>query len=221
MMKTLLYWPGARIIDPSRWGGFAPDLLIIDLEESVAMQDRATARASLLEQCNRLASFDVIVAVRLCDASGHDAELDLEAIARLPEHVGIVVPKPLTVTALARLPVDRPLWLMTEQPGVAHELPTLCSIASVDGFIVGLKDMCDALGVTVDPADPYYRRECKAIIDVAQTLAKPVFGGVLLGDELAIIKGYHDARNFGFDGVSLISSRHVEVLEECSKKIAV
>jgi citrate lyase beta subunit len=211
-MKTLLYWPGTRIVDAASWGNFHPDLLVIDLEESVTAQERPAARDVLVTQGHQLASIRTAVAVRLCEASGSEAALDLSAIEQLPKNVGVVVPKPVTVAAIMQLPSDRPIWLMTEESGIAGCLPALCSAASVNGFIIGLKDMCHALGVTVDPANLVYRSECKAVVEAAHQLTKPIFGGVLFGDSEAIFQGFEDASSLGFDGVSLISARHLALL---------
>jgi citrate lyase beta subunit len=214
MMKTLLYWPGTKIVDPARWGGIVPDLLVIDLEESVAMPDRPAARTNLIVQCRKLASVNTMVAVRLCEASGPAAEQDLLAITLLPKDIGIVIPKPVTAAAIARMPSDRPLWLMAEQPGIAKELPTLCRAGLIEGFIIGLKDMCEALGVDVSSTHPRYRNECEAIVHAAHQMSKPVFSGVLLYDEQAIVAGQDDARSLGFDGVSLINARYLRHLQQ-------
>jgi citrate lyase beta subunit len=218
MLKTVLYWPGTRIVDPARWGAIAPDLLVIDLEESVPMKDRVAARNVLVEQCSKLAAAKAEVAVRLCEASGPGAEQDLLGISRLPSHVGIILPKPVTAAAIARLPSTRPLWLMAEQPSIAAQLPQLCSAGSIRGFIVGLKDICEGHGIAVDPANPIYRRECTQIIEAAHSLSKPVFSGVLLGNEEQIVAGYEDARMLGFDGVSMISIKHIEHLHRIEQE---
>jgi citrate lyase beta subunit len=219
-MKTLLYWPGTKMVDPASWGNFPPDLLVIDLEDSVTVQERPAARDALVKQCFQLASLNTAVAVRICEASGSQAELDLLAIEHLPKNVGVVVPKTVTVGAITRLPPDRPVWLMAEQSGVASCLPEFCRAASVCGFIIGLKDMCDALGVPVDPANLVYRGECSALIDAAHQLSKPIFAGVLLGDDEAVLQEFEEASSLGFDGVSLIRARHLTLLAQVSGKQA-
>jgi len=116
VLRSLLYVPGnnARLMQKAR--GFAADVIVLDLEDSVPFTEKAAARALVRDSIAavRESGADVYVRVNSWETGLTDA--DLEAVVR-PGLDGVVLPKAETPDDVRRL--DRKLEQMERRARLA------------------------------------------------------------------------------------------------------
>ena len=155
-MRSLLFVPGDR---PERFGKAAAsgaDAVIIDLEDSVSLANKAKARDELGRYGPRRPSAPPLF-VRINPAGGASFADDLEAV-RLAAPDGIVLPKcegAQTVTLLVQklreqgceaVPI---LPIATETPTAIFQLATFAQVSDlICGLTWGAEDLPTAIGAT-------------------------------------------------------------------------
>ncbi|MDP3064161.1 MAG: CoA ester lyase [Chloroflexota bacterium] len=116
VLRSLLYVPGnnARLVLKAR--GFAADVIVLDMEDSVPFTEKEAARALVRDSIAtvRESGADVYVRVNSWETGLTDA--DLEAIVR-PGLDGVVLPKTETADDVRRL--DRKLEELERRVGLA------------------------------------------------------------------------------------------------------
>jgi citrate lyase subunit beta / citryl-CoA lyase len=151
-LRSLLFVPGDRPDRMEKALGAGADALILDLEDSVAPQNKQVARhevAHFLNQHNETRIF-----VRVNPLDGPDNEKDLNAV--LPSHPdGIVLPKSeggASVTELAKRLSERSnatamiLAIATETPAAIFGLGSYSGVRRLVGLTWGAEDLPAAVG---------------------------------------------------------------------------
>ena len=153
-LRSLLFVPGDRPDRMEKALGSGADALILDLEDSVAPENRQVARhevAHFLNQHNEMRIF-----VRVNPLDSPDNEKDLNAV--LPSHPnGIVLPKAeggASVTELARRLSERSnataqiLAIATETPAAIFQLGSYGGAKRLLGLTWGAEDLPAAVGAS-------------------------------------------------------------------------
>ena len=190
------------------------DVVIIDLEDAVAADNKSAARAAA---CDALESGGWRCRERLVRVNGLDTpwgEDDLRALAQVAAADGVLLPKVEgaheTQRARALLGGDAPaLWLMCETARGVLTLAATLAARPVAGVVVGVEDLARELRLPVSAAAGVHPGLASAlghVIVAARASACAALDGVYRDyrDEAGFVASCAAARELGFDGKSLI-----------------
>jgi citrate lyase subunit beta/citryl-CoA lyase len=227
MIRSLLYVPASseRFLAKAHERG--ADAIILDLEDAVAPQEKARARAALREAVPAVGRNGAIVIVRINAVATGLALDDAEAACRAGAFALFVakVQSPAELAAIdARLDVaertakrERPVALvpMLEDPGAVLDARAIAG-ASRRAFalVSGSEDMATAMGA--EPT-PEVLRLPKLLVHLAAKAAGLLSFGMLrtvadFKDADSVAASAREARAFGFDGASCIHPSVVPIL---------
>lgn len=148
---TLLYTPADRPDRVAKALAGDADVVLVDLEDAVAPAHKVRARA---EAVRLLARVERPVQVRLNHPETPWHTGDVAALADLPAHVGVRVPKvesPDQVRALAALSPGRDLHLLIESAiGVERAFDLAVAAPTVASIALGEADLRSDLRVSTD-----------------------------------------------------------------------
>ncbi|MEV8564187.1 CoA ester lyase [Streptomyces sp. NPDC051322] len=220
---TWLYVPGDRPEVVAKALHSGADVVLVDLEDAVAPDRKAYARAATVELLTDPVPGPSPVHVRINALDGPLAADDVRALATLPGLAGLRLPKangPGEVRAVADRvaaaggPAELPLFPILESALAverAYEIAT--ATVAVGGIALGEADLCADLGVQ-DDAGLAWPRSRTVVAARAAGLAPPaqsVFTDVRDLDGLAA--SCARGRALGFLGRAAIHPRQLPVIE--------
>ena len=209
----------ARAIEKAK--GLACDVVILDLEDAVAPEAKAEARAQAVAAVCAGGFGEREVVIRCNALSTPWGADDLQAAAKAGPDA-VVVPKiqgPADIAAndaaLKNAPAKTELWAMIETCPAVFALEPIAAMARTSrlrAFCLGFNDLAKEMGCRQTPGrEPFW-----AVLTLAVaagrihglTLLDSVFNGVddLEGLEAASRQG----ADFGFDGKTIIHPSHIE-----------
>lgn len=209
LWRSLLYLPAsnARAIEKART--LDCDVAVLDLEDAVAPEMKAEARAAAVEAV-RAGGFGPRLGVRI---NGLDTEWgaeDLKALAATD--VGLIVtPKVESVEAVralnAALPASAALIAMIETPAALMRLESIAGAGgALAGLMLGVNDLAATLGTGPSPDREPLKPWLAATVAAARMHGLTVLDGVFnrIEDAGGLTAECAQGRLFGFDGKSLI-----------------
>ncbi len=142
--RTALYVPAAnsRALEKART--LDADVVILDLEDAVAAEDKARAREIAAAALKGFAPREVVVRVNSAATDWHDA--DMEAMVQAQPHA-ILLPKishSQDIEAAKAKCGGVPLWAMIETPRAVFNALAIAD-AGVDCLIFGVNDLASAM----------------------------------------------------------------------------
>lgn len=202
---STLYVPGHRRKLIAAGLAVKPGSLILDLEDSVPREEKASARSVVDEALSGLRPRATTLVVRINALADGGVE-DLE---RVPTHLAdaVLVPKVETerqLAAVADKVWGRPIWVMIETPAAVLAAPTLARSDRVAALVVGYGDLAKSFGIEYDPLSAPLRSCAMAILTAGAAAGVPVIDGVELGPPDRIAASTLRARTEGFAALSLI-----------------
>ncbi len=213
--RTALYIPGSkpRAIDKAR--GLPVDVILFDLEDAVAPDEKVAARdilASELAQGGFGHSLRIVRINALGSVWGAD---DAKAVTRM-DCDAVLLPKvngPADIDALTALVPALPVWAMIETPVGVLNAAAIAAHPSVAGFVMGTNDLAKDLGTRKAP-----RREPMLFALGACLMAARAHGVVAIDgvynafkDDAGLSAECEQGRDMGFDGKSIIHPAQVEI----------
>ena len=218
--RSALYMPAsnARAVDKAR--GLAVDVVILDLEDAVLPDHKATARdaAAASVGAGGFGRRELAIRVNALDTPWGAGDLAMAAMVG-PDVV--LAPKVRSAAdvrayahALAGAPERTRLWVMIETVQSIFDLNAIASAAPrLGGFVMGVNDLAREMGARQTPErTPFF-----AALALAVTAAR-AHGLVLLDgvhneiDDLAALEMVcRQGRDFGFDGKTLIHPSHLDI----------
>ena len=213
--RSLLYMPAsnARALEKART--LAADTLIFDLEDAVAPDAKADARAAAVAAAATKSYGPREILIRVNGLDTVWAEGDLSA-AGASVADGVVLPKVSSPEDITRAEAalnaagaraDFAIWAMMETPrGVLCADRIAGASARLAGFIIGTNDLAKDLH-SAHPADRapmlYALQRC---VMVARAYGLSAIDGVHMNieDEASLVAACKQGRDLGFDGKSLI-----------------
>lgn len=222
--RSVLYIPGSKERALEKATTLATDAIIFDLEDAVAIDEKARARVLLTET---LASHDYgtrAKLVRINALSGEWGRDDLDVIASArPE--AILLPKvdeAAHVEELARLLDARPetadtrIWAMMESPlGVMNAL-AIARAPRMAGFIMGTNDLAKDMGCRFRPDRLPLLSALQLPLIAAKATGIVAVDGVYnaFRDEDGLRAECEQGRDMGFDGKTLIHPLQLAIANE-------
>ncbi|MBL4915648.1 (3S)-malyl-CoA thioesterase [Szabonella alba] len=213
--RSVLYIPGSKERALEKAQGLPTDAIIFDLEDAVAPEEKAAARALLAAT---LRTADYGRRARIVRVNGLDTDwgkADLAAFAHLPLDA-ILVPKvnsAADLDAVARLVPDQPLWAMMETARGMLNAAEIAAHPRLAGMVMGTNDLARELG-SRNRADRLpmlpglglcllaARAEGLVIVDGVYNAFK---------DEEGLRAECEQGRDMGFDGKTLIHPAQLEI----------
>ena len=227
--RSILYMPGsnARAIEKAR--ELPADGIILDLEDAVAPEAKAMAREQIKNALEKGGFGDREVFVRI---NGLDTRWwvdDLHAIADARPDA-VLVPKisdPHQLQDLAARIVDMGtdphirVWAMMETPLAMINVGAIAAAAldletRLSGFVMGTNDLAKDTRARIVPGRAPMLPWLTNCIAAARAFGIDILDGVY--NDLGNAEGFADecrqARDFGFDGKTLIHPRQIEACND-------
>jgi citrate lyase subunit beta / citryl-CoA lyase len=227
LRRSRLYLPGNEPKFMINAGLHEPDTIILDLEDSVAPEEKDEARILVR---NALCAVDFRSAERMVRVNQDERGLeDIAFVAPFNLHV-LVIPKvesPEQVTRvddrvkalLAAKGVDRPVYLMPIVESAlgairAYEIATASD--KVVALTIGLEDYCADIGAerTAGGRESFWARS--QIVNAARAAGVQPIASVFsdVEDMAGLREAALDARVLGFDGMGCIHPRQISVIHD-------
>jgi len=222
LSRSALYLPASnsRAIDKAR--GLACDMVILDLEDSVAPEAKAVARSQAVEAV-RAGGFGHRQLIIRCNGLdtpwGAD---DLAAVAKAAPDA-VLVPKvngPTDLAAwergLAQAPATLGLWAMIETCAAVGALGVIAASARngrLAGLCLGLNDLALALGARLAPGRAAFTTLMSLTVLAGRAHELALLDGVFndLDDPEGLEAECRQGAEFGFDGKTLIHPGQIEI----------
>jgi len=219
--RSVLYIPASkpRALDKAR--GLACDAIIFDLEDAVAIDEKANARALLAQT---LAEADFGPRAKLCRINGFDTDWALDDLNVLaparPE--AILLPKVNSADDIQRLAdilernpdtADTRIWAMMETPLGILNAASIAAAPRMAGFVMGTNDLAKELNCR-HCADrlpmQYALQTCLMAARAAGIIAVDGVYNAFKDDD-GLRAECEQGRDLGFDGKTLIHPAQLDV----------
>ena len=228
--RSCLYMPGANTRALEKAKTLAADVLILDLEDAVAPDAKAEARANVAAavKAGGYAPREVVIRINGLDTEWGKADL-ITAVQAGPD--AILAPKVMSGADIRELsdamtdagaPETMALWVMIEMPRAILNIEEIADAAAgtrLAAFVMGTNDLAKELRAIATPDRAAF-----------QTALSLTMAAARMGDIIAIDGVYNDIKNLdgleaeceqgrtlGFDGKTLI---HPAQLEICNRVFA-
>ncbi|WP_425403363.1 HpcH/HpaI aldolase/citrate lyase family protein [Hwanghaeella sp.] len=218
--RSVLYMPGSNTRALEKGRSLPADALILDLEDAVAPDAKAEARANIKAALSQggYGKREILVRVNGLD-SPWGAE-DLAAMATSGAD-GILLPKVESADSVLTAqnilddnggPADLALWCMIETPlGVLHAEEIGRSTPRLGGFVMGTSDLAKDLHCLHTPERMPFMASLNIAVLVARAFGFAVLDGVHLdlSDEAGFEASCRQGLELGFDGKTLIHPKTI------------
>ena len=214
--RSILYLPGSSERMMEKAGGRGADVLVLDLEDGVHPDQKAQARALVLDALGRVDFGGSEVWVRVNPSASPWFQDDVSMLAKA-RPAGAVLPKVESTEAVERvagaLP-GLPLFLMIETALGVLEASSLARCPGVQGLLFGAADYRESLraGRSPDESELYYARV--SILHAARASGIEAFDTPWFEykDLAGLETSARRARLLGFDGKTAIHPSQVPTL---------
>jgi citrate lyase subunit beta/citryl-CoA lyase len=223
--RSALYLPGsnARALEKART--LACDVVILDLEDAVAVEAKDAARAQVVAALAEggFGRREVVVRVNGLDTPWGEA--DLEALnATAPD--AVLVPKIADANDLARYdarlasaPEPTRLWAMIETCRCLFHLDAIAGLSAstrLAAFVLGSNDLCKEMGAAMGGDRSPIQAALTLTVAAARAHGVAALDGVYnaIDDAAGFEAECRQGLAFGFDGKTLI---HPSQIEPCNR----
>ncbi|WP_084861014.1 HpcH/HpaI aldolase/citrate lyase family protein [Salibaculum halophilum] len=213
--RSALYIPGskARALDKAR--GLATDVILFDLEDAVAPDEKPAARATLAEELGKGGYGPRLRVVRINALDTEWGRADALAVAGM-DCDAVLLPKvtgPDDIDTLAALVPNTPVWAMMESPRGILNAAAIAAHPALQGFVIGTNDLAKDLGTrTTSDRAPLWAALQTCVL-AARAHGVVVLDGVFnaFKDEDGLRAECEQGRDFGMDGKSLIHPAQLDI----------
>lgn len=219
--RSVLYIPGSkeRALDKAR--SLAADAIIFDLEDAVAIDEKANARELL---ANTLAAADYGPRAKLVRINGFDTDcgaLDLEVLS-LAKPEAVLLPKvnsAADIQALAnRLDAraetaNTTIWAMMETPDGIQNAASIAKAPRMAGFVMGTNDLAKELNCRFRADRLPLQFALQSCLLAARAAGIVAVDGVYnaFKDDAGLRAECEQGRDLGFDGKTLIHPAQLDI----------
>ncbi len=210
-VRCALYMPASNPRALAKAAKLDADLIIFDLEDAVAPEDKVSARAAAVTACN--ANFGHrLTAIRCNGISSALHSADLAAIGSGQADL-IVVPKveaAIEIDALALI-CQKPVIAMIETPAGLYAAREIAAHPAVYGLFAGTNDLAHELHIDFTSGRAGLSLSLQMMVLAARAAGKSVFDGVNnnLDDMAALKTEAQEAKAFGFSGKTAIHPNQI------------
>jgi len=224
--RSCLYMPGANAKALEKAKTLPADVLLLDLEDSVAPETKDSARAQLLGVLREGGYGKREIIVRINALSTPWGLADMAAFAEVKPH-GLLAPKVFSGEDIVAIDAamtktgysaDTALWVMIETP---RAILNIASIAAAKGgtrltaFVMGTNDLAKDTRARIAPGRAAFHAALGLAVTAARAEGIVAIDGVF--NDIADAAGFEaecrQGLEFGFDGKTLI---HPSQIETCN-----
>jgi citrate lyase subunit beta/citryl-CoA lyase len=222
--RSCLYMPGANAKALEKAKTLAADVLLFDLEDSVAPEAKEDARAQVASavKAGGYGKREVIIRANAFSTPwGRD---DIKAAGGAGPD-GLLAPKVEsadevraldTAMSEAGFSADATLWVMIETPRAIFNIAEIAAASKATrlaAFVMGLNDLAKEMRAKPDAARTPFNAPMSLAVMAARTHGLTVIDGVY--NDIADADGFEaeckQGLSFGFDGKTLIHPSQIEV----------
>ncbi len=220
--RSVLYMPGANARALEKARTLAADCLIFDLEDAVAPEAKAEARAQIAAalEAGSYAPREVIIRI-----NGLDTPWGMEdmraACAAAPD--AILVPKIMSDKDIARADALMPdmiaLWAMVETPLALLNMQDIAAQAhtsKLTGLVMGTNDLLKDMHAPQQKGRAALQTALAWAVLAARAYGLCIIDGVFndIADEQGLREETQQGQHFGFDGKTLIHPNQIETAND-------
>lgn len=219
--RSVLYLPASNARALAKARALPCDAVVLDLEDAVAPEEKDAARAAACAAVREggFGRRSVVVRVNGLDTSwGAD---DLEAVSEAGPDA-VLVPKiggPEDVLAYANAVASAPertrLWIMVETARAILDIAAVAAAPAprLEALLLGPNDLARETGWRMTPGREPFFSALSLTVAAGKACGLAVFDGPFGGieDLEGLRRECLQARDFGFDGKSLIHPSHLEI----------
>ena len=219
--RSMLFVPGANAAMVSNSFIYPADALMFDLEDSVALREKDTARRMVYHALQHPLYHDVETIVRVNALDSEWGINDLEAIVRLPktdtaQDVIDIESEILRIeNACGREPGSTGLLAAIESPlGITRAVEIAHASERLIGIALGAEDYVRNLRTERSPEGTELLFARCSILQAARSAGIQAFDTVYsdANNEAGFLHEAAHIKQLGFDGKSLINPRQIELL---------
>lgn len=208
---TYLFVPGNRPERINKALAAGADVVIVDLEDAVAVDEKDSARAAVADWLTSGSAVNQSIALRInsADSVWHAADLALCAHASI---TAVVLPKAASLDALARVVAAgaRTVIPLIESAAGFVQAGVLAAAPAVSRLMFGSIDFCVDLGIEGDDRELDYFRSQLVLASRLASIAPPVDGvTTALDDEAVLRSDTLRGKRFGFGGKLCIHPKQI------------
>lgn len=208
---------------------YGPDSIMLDLEDSVTMAEKDTARLLVYNALKSIDYGDTEMVVRINPLNTPYGKKDIEAVVKAGVHV---IRMPKTETAEEVVEVEREIERVEKEIGCLGRTQIMAAIESTLGVVnayaiataskrmmgiaLGAEDYSANLKTQRTPGGEELRLARETIVVAARAAGIDALDTVYsnLNDMETFRKEVEFIKTLGFDGKSIINSRQIEVVNE-------
>ena len=208
---------------------YGPDSIMLDLEDSVTMTEKDTARLLVYNALKTIDYGDTEMVVRINPLNTPYGKKDIEAMVKAGVHV---IRMPKTETAEEVVEVDREIEKVEKEIGCVGRTRIMAAIESALGVVnayaiatasprmmgiaLGAEDYCANLKTQRTPGGDELRLARETIVVAARAAGIDALDTVYsnLNDMETFRQEVEFIHRLGFDGKSIINPRQIEIVNE-------
>lgn len=218
--RSALYIPGSKERALEKAKALPCDAILFDLEDAVAPDEKAAARALLAQT---LAKGGYGARAKIVRVNGLDTEwgrADLAAFAAAIQSGvqidAVLIPKvssPADLDAVAAVIPDVPLWAMMETAAGMLNAPAIAAHPRLEGMVMGTNDLAKELGARFRPDRLAMQAGLGLCLLAAKAHGLVILDGVYnaFKDDEGLRGECEQGRDMGFDGKTLIHPAQLEI----------
>ena len=208
LFRSVLYIPGSKLRALEKARSLDVDAIIFDLEDAVAPEEKAEARATLSRELETGGYGHRTRIVRINGLDTEWGEDDARAVAGMSCDA-VLLPKVEgtgQLDALARLCPDLPIWCMMETPRGALNALAIADHPRVEGFVLGTNDLAKDIGCATGGDRSAMQTAVQTCLLAARAAGIVCVDGVYnaFRDEEGLVVECQQGRAWGMDGKTLI-----------------
>lgn len=213
--RSVLYIPGSkdRALDKAR--SLPVDAIIFDLEDAVAAEEKANARATLAAALAAGGYGGRMKIVRINAFDTPWGRADAEAVRDMAADA-VLLPKvgsAADLDALAAITGDMPLWAMMETPRGMLNADQIAGHPKLQGMVMGTNDLAKDLQTRFRPDRLPLMTGLGLCLLAAKAHGRVIVDGVYNAylDDEGLRAECEQGRDMGFDGKTLIHPAQVDI----------
>ncbi len=213
--RSVLYIPASKTRALEKARGLATDAIIFDLEDAVAVEEKAVARGMLAEALAQ----DYGARFKIVRINGLDTEWGHKDAAVVAGADAVLLPKvnaAADVEALTALVGDMPIWAMMETPLGILNAGEIAAHKQLRGMVMGTNDLAKDLNCRFRPDREPLITSLQICLLAARAHGVVAIDGVYnaFKDDDGLRIECEQGRDMGFDGKTLIHPAQLAVANE-------
>jgi citrate lyase subunit beta/citryl-CoA lyase len=219
--RSALYMPASNIRAIEKARGLPCDVVILDLEDAVAPEAKAEARANAIEAVasGGFGTRELVIRVNALDTPWGEADLEAAAASGADAILAPKVGDAETVgryhAALVDAPAGTGFWAMIESTRAIFRLDAIASaMAGRPGaFVLGTNDLAKEMGARLTVERTPFLGMMALAVAAAKGHGLAILDGVYNGfdDEAGLARQCEEAKSYGYDGKTLIHPRQIDI----------